>query len=128
MKIKNDKLIIQIICALIAIGLWVLVMVDENPLNTTTYSKMPVKIENIDVLNRGTKTYELMDKIDSFNVNVKVRGLKNDLLKLEQKNIKATAKLTQFKEVANSVLVEIDVPSNMEVIEVSPKYLTLNIE
>lgn len=128
MKIKNDKLIIQIICVLIAIGLWVLVMVDENPMNTNTYSKIPVKIDNIEVLNRGNKTYELMDKIDSFNVNVKVRGLKNDLLKLEHKSIKATAKLTQFKEGANSVLVEIDIPSNMEVVEVSPKYLTLNIE
>lgn len=128
MKIKNDKIIIQVICALVAVVLWVLVMARENPLNDKTFTKIPVAIENTEALTKGSASYMLMENKDSFTVNVKISGLRNDLSKLEAKDIKATAKITDFKEGLNSLLVEIEVPNDMKVETISPKTITCTID
>ena len=128
MKIKNDKIIIQVICALVAVGLWVLVMIDKNPMNEKQFYKIPVAIKNIEALTKGSTDYMLMENKDSFTVNVKVSGLHNDLLNLQAKDIKATAEITDFKEGLNSLLVEVEVPNEMKVNVVSPKYITCTID
>ncbi len=130
MKVKNDKILIQVICALVAVGMWVLVMVDKNPLNEKTFNKIPVTIKNTEALTKGSASYTLMENKDSFTVNVKVKGLHNDLLKLQSKDIKATAEITDFKEGINSLLVEVEIPNSndMKVEVVSPKSITCTIE
>jgi len=128
MKIKNDKIIIQVICALVAVGLWVLVMIDKNPMGEKPFYRIPVTIKNVEALTRGSTSYMLMENKDSFTVNVKVKGLYNDLLKLQAKDIKATAEITDFKEGLNSLLVEIEVPNEMKVDVITPKYITCTID
>jgi len=129
MKIKNDKIIIQVICALVAVGLWVLVMIDKNPMGEKPFYRIPVTIKNVEALTRGSTSYMLMENKDSFTVNVKVKGLYNDLLKLQAKDIKATAEITDFKEGLNSLVVEVEIPNNdMKVDVISPKNITCTID
>ncbi len=128
MKIKNDKIVIQVICALVAVGLWMLVMIDKNPMGDRTFNKIPVTINNIEALNRGDTKYVIMNDSKAFTVNVSVKGLYEDLLKLQSKDIKAAAEITDFNEGSNSFVVEIELPKDMELKTVSPRYITCTIE
>ncbi len=128
MKIKNDKIIIHIICILVAVGLWALVMIDKNPLSDKTFYRVPVTIKNIEALTKGSTPYMLMENKDSFSVTVKLSGLLNDLLKVQAKDIKATAEMTSFNEGLNSLLVTVEAPNDMKAEVISSKYITCRIE
>ena len=129
MKIKNDKIIVHVICLIAAIGFWAVVMIGKNPLNSKYFYKVPVTIKDIDVLKKGDVEYVLMEGKDGFTVDVKVTGLNNDLSKLEAKDIKATATmLSNFSEGINSLLVTVEAINDMKAEVISSKYIKCNIE
>ena len=127
MKIKGSNIIIHIICALAAIALWTVVMVDKNPINNKTFARIPVTITNADAV-KNNGTYMIMDDLEKFTVNVTVSGLNNSLTNLETKDIKATAKIVQLKEGTNQVNVEVELPKDMEVKSISPNSLSYTVE
>lgn len=128
MKIKNDKIIIHIICLIVAIGLWLLVMIRENPTNDKIFYRVPVAIKNAESLKKGDIDYVMTEDKNSFTVNVKVTGLLNDLAKVEAKDIRANAILTNFNEGPNYLYVTVETINNMKAEVISSKYITCTIE
>ncbi len=128
MKIKNNKLIIQIICGLIAVGLWFMVMLSVNPAMTQSIYNIPIEINNLDMLTSGSSTFMLMDDIDELAVDVRVSGLKNTLLDIQSDDIKATAEITNFREGTNTFEIRISTPSQVEVENVNPQFISLSID
>lgn len=130
MKIlKNDKIIVHVICLIIAIVFWALIMIGKNPLNSKYFYKVPVTIKDADVLKKGDIEYMLMENKDSFTVDVKVTGLNTDLSKLTAKDIKASATmLSNFNEGTNSLLVTVEAINDMKAEVISTRYIKCNIE
>lgn len=129
MKIKNDKIIVHVICLIVAIGFWALIMISKNPLNSKYFYKVPVTIKDADVLRKDDIEYKLMESKDSFTVDVKVTGLNSDLSKLEAKDIRASATmLSNFNEGTNSLLVTVESLNDMKAEVISTKYIKCTIE
>lgn len=129
MKIKNDKIIVHVICLVVAIGFWALIMISKNPLNSKYFYKVPVTIKDADILRKGDIEYKLMESKDSFTVDVKVTGLNSDLSKLEAKDIRASATmLSNFNEGPNSLLVTVESLNDMKAEVISTKYIKCTIE
>lgn len=127
--IKNDKIIVHVICLIIAIVFWALIMIGKNPLNSKYFYKVPVTIKDADGLKKGDIEYMLMENKDSFTVDVKVTGLNTDLSKLTAKDIKASATmLSNFNEGTNSLLVTVEAINDMKTEVISTKYIKCNIE
>lgn len=127
--IKNDKIIVHVICLIIAIVFWALIMIGKNPLNSKYFYKVPVTIKDADDLKKGDIEYMLMENKDSFTVDVKVTGLNTDLSKLTAKDIKASATmLSNFNEGTNSLLVTVEAINDMKAEVISTKYIKCNIE
>lgn len=129
MKIKNDKIIVHVICLIVAIGFWALIMIGKNPLNSKYFYKVPVTIKDADVLRKDDIEYKLMENKDSFTVDIKVSGLNTDLSKLEAKDIRASATmLSNFNEGINSLLVTVETINDMKAEVISTKYIKCTIE
>jgi|GEM_PF-330124 len=129
MKIKNDKIIVHVICLIVAIGFWALIMIGKNPLNSKYFYKVPVTIKDADILKKGDIEYKLMENKDSFTVDIKVSGLNTDLSKLEAKDIRASATmLSNFNEGINSLLVTVETINDMKAEVISTKYIKCTIE
>ena len=129
MKIKNDKIIVHVICLVVAIGFWALIMISKNPLNSKYFYKVPVTIKDADILRKGDVEYKLMESKDSFTVDVKVTGLNSDLSKLEAKDIRASATmLSNFNEGTNSLLVTVEALNDMKAEVISTKYIKCTIQ
>lgn len=127
MKVKNDKILIQIACVCIAIVLWANVIIEENPKMENTITTIPISVKNISALEQSNMVF--MDDIDDFTVNVRISGYREELLKISKKDITATIDLLgNFTEGTNKIQVDVNVPGNVELIDYSPKYLTCKIE
>ncbi|QSX06183.1 hypothetical protein JYG23_01585 [Sedimentibacter sp. zth1] len=130
MKVKNDKWIVRILCALGAITLWVLVMMKVNPLWKNDFNNIKVNINDLSSLeNQG---YVLMNEKSDFKVDVKISGLKNNLLKFNSRDIIATIDLNDIrgidKEGIHHLPVKIQDIENFEITSYSPIYITCNVE
>ncbi len=129
MKIKNDKIVVHIVCVVAAIVFWAIIMIGKNPLNSKYFYKVPVTVKDAEGLKKGDIEYILMENKDSFTVDVKVTGLNTDLSKLTAKDIKASATmLSNFNEGTNSLLVTVEAINDMKAEVVSTKYIKCNIE
>lgn len=130
MKIKDDKFIVKIVCALIAIVLWVLAIMQVNPPWDYEFSNIKVNVKNIAKLEDGN--YVLMEDVNNFIVKVKLSGLKNNLLKIKSSDIVATIDLNKIvgkdKSGEHRIPVEITSLDNFEVLSFSPMYITCTVE
>lgn len=130
MKVKNDKWIIKVLCALGTITLWVLVMTKVNPIVKNNYDHIKVNISNLGILEN--QEYVLMNDTNDFTVNVKVSGLKNNVLELSSNDIKASIDLkdivTENKEGIHNLPIKIQNIDNIEITGYSPAYIPCLIE
>ncbi|HOT22083.1 MAG TPA: hypothetical protein PLD67_05880, partial [Sedimentibacter sp.] len=62
MKIKNDKLVIQITCLIVAFVLWMIVMLVTNQTLEQSYPNVSVTIRNLSALEKSNLVIMNQDK------------------------------------------------------------------
>ena len=127
MKIKNDKLFIQITCLIVAIVLWMTVMLVTNQTLEETYANVNVTIKNLSTLENSNLIMMNQDK-ENITVTVKATGLTEQLEKISSRDFSAYIDVLGFKEGINNAKVEIVGPSGVEISSVYPTQIACNIE
>ena len=127
MKIKNDKLFIQITCLVVAIVLWMTVMLVTNQTLEETYANVNVTIRNLSTLENSNLIMMNQDK-ENITVTVKATGLTEQLEKISSRDFSAYIDVLGFKEGINNAKVEIVGPSGVEIASVYPTQIACNIE
>ena len=88
MKIKNDKLFIQITCLVVAIVLWMTVMLVTNQTLEETYANVNVTIRNLSTLENSNLIMMNQDN-QNITVTVKATGLTEQLEKISSRDFSA---------------------------------------
>lgn len=127
MKIKNDKLFIQITCLVVAIVLWMTVMLVTNQTLEETYANVNVTIRNLSTLENSNLIMMNQDK-ENITVTVKATGLTEQLEKISSRDFSAYIDVLGFKEGINNAKVEIVGPSGVEIASIYPTQIACNIE
>jgi len=127
MKIKNDKILIQITCLIVSIVLWVFIMIDDNPIQDGTITNVPVTIKNLTALENSNLILMNSDK-DQLTVIVKVKGTFNEISKLSKSDFTASIDVLGFSEGITNAKVDISGPSGIEITNTYPSQVACNIE
>lgn len=127
MKIKNDKIVIQITCLIVSIVLWMFIMVEDNPTQDKTFTNIPVTIKNLTALENSNLVLMNSDK-EHLTVSVKVRGTIDELSKLNRNDFAAYIDVLGFTEGITNAKVDISGPSGVEITNTYPAQIPCNIE
>lgn len=110
----------------LAVVLWFLVVIINDPQDTTTFSNIAVKLTNTELLAQENKVYEVLDNTDT--VSVKIRAPKSVIDQLRASDIVAEAdvrKLTDINTIAIDYSVNI---AGVETIDGNHDVVRLNVE
>jgi YbbR domain-containing protein len=127
MKIKNDKIVIQITCLAVSIALWMFIMVVDNPIRDGYIYNVPVTIRNLSALENSNLVLMNSDK-DHLAITVKVKGTIDQISKLKNSDFSAYIDVLGFSEGIHNTKVEVSGPSGVEVINTNPSQIVCNIE
>ncbi len=127
-KFKDNNMLAKILSLVIAILLWSYVMGVENPNESITIRNVRVNFQNMESLEQ--KGLILLSPSEQF-VNIKISGKKNDLDKIRQGSIYATADLEGYGVGDSRVRVDTRFESNpgtVQVESVSPRDVLVSID
>ncbi|WP_313343547.1 CdaR family protein [Sedimentibacter sp.] len=127
MKIKNDKIIIQITCLVVSVVLWAIIMIDTKPPMKETINSVPVTIRNLSALENSNLIMMNSDK-DNLTINVNVEGSPDQVSKLKRGDFSAYIDVLGFPEGITNAKVEITGPSGVEILSTYPAQIACNIE
>lgn len=127
MKIKNDKLVIQVTCLVVSVILWIIIMVETSPLLNNTYTNIPVTIKNLSALENSNLVMMNTDK-DNLTVIVKVEGYGEQLNNIKKGDFTAYIDVYGFGEGITNAKVEISGPNGVEIVNTYPSQIACNIE
>lgn len=127
MKIKNDKLVIQVTCLIVSVILWIFIMVETSPLLNNTYTNIPVTIKNISALENSNLVLMNTDK-DNLTVSVKVEGYGEQLNNIKKGDFTAYIDVYGYGEGITNAKIEISGPSGVEIVNTYPSQIACNIE
>ncbi|WMJ76398.1 MULTISPECIES: CdaR family protein [unclassified Sedimentibacter] len=127
MKIKNDKILIQITCLVVSVILWMFIMVETNPPFEQYYNSIPVTIKNLSALENSNLVLMNSDK-DHFMVNVKVKGTSDQFTNIANSDFSAYIDLLGFSEGITNAKIEVSGPSGLEITNFYPSQIACNIE
>jgi len=127
MKIKNDKLVIQITCLIVAFVLWMIVMLVTNQTLEQSYPNVSVTIRNLSALEKSNLVIMNQDK-ENITVTVKATGLTEQLEKISSRDFSAYIDVLGFNEGIRNAKVEVVGPSGVDVVGVYPSQIACNIE
>jgi len=127
MKIKNDKLVIQITCLIVAFVLWMIVMLVTNQTLEQSYPNVSVTIRNLSALEKSNLVMMNQDK-ENITVTVKATGLTEQLEKISSRDFSAYIDVLGFNEGITNAKVEVVGPSGVDVVGVYPSQIACNIE
>jgi YbbR domain-containing protein len=127
MKIKNDKIIIQITCLIVSIGLWVFVMIQTKPLQEAPITNVAVVIKHLNELESSNMVLMNSDK-DHLTVTVKVKGSIDQISKLKNSDFSASIDVLGFPEGVNNAKIDVVGPSGVEIIGTNPSQISCNVE
>lgn len=127
MKIKNDKLVIQITCLIVAIVLWITVMLVTNQTLEQSYTNVAVTIRNLSTLENSNLVMMNQDK-ENITVTVKATGLTEQLNNISSRDFSAYIDIKGFKEGTTNAKVEVVGPNGVDVVSVFPEQISCSIE
>ena len=127
MKIKNDKIVIQITCLIVSVILWIIIMVETNPLLDDTYTNVPVTIRNLTALENSNLILMNTDK-DHMTVNIKVKGYGEQLNNISKGDFSAYIDVLGYGEGITNAKVEVVGPTGVEIVSSYPSQVACNIE
>lgn len=112
---NKQKLIVQIVCLLLSIGLWFYVTNIENPIRTYELNRVPVELVNKSELKAAGLA---LSPNQQFYVNLKIEGNSQDLFSISKSDFRVIIDLSKFalKEGENEYGVSIvEAPSNIRI-------------
>lgn len=127
MKIKNDNLIIRVICLIISIVFWVMIMIDTDPKQTMTITDIPIAIRNLPSL-ENTNLVLMNQNTDNFIANVTISANIAQLNKVSRNDFTAYIDVLGFQEGTTNAEVKIFGPSGVEIKTKSPTYIACDID
>jgi len=127
MKIKNDKIIIQITCLIVSVILWAVIIYNTNPPMKETINSVPVTIRNLSTLESSNLILMNADK-DNLTINVNVEGPPDLVSGLRRGDFSAYIDVEGFGEGIRSAEIYVTGPSGVEILSKSPSQIVCNIE
>ena len=92
-RFLTSNLSLKIISVIAAIILWLYAVSELNPETTKTINDIPVEIINMDALNEKNLT---LAEDPASSISIRIRGLVNDIRKVNTSNIKAILDLGEI--------------------------------
>lgn len=126
-KLKSDKIFVQIACLIVSISLWVMVMVDINPMFEKNFTNVPVSVRNLSVLESSNMAFMNNDK-DNLTVNIKVRGYGSQLNNLTKSDFSAYIDVLGFSEGISNANVVVLGPNGVEIESYYPTQIACKID
>lgn len=127
MKIEKDKIMIQSICLLLALALWIFVMVEINPKIDKDFVSVPVSIRNEQVL--ADNGFAIVDpEKENYTIDIKVSGYRSDLIEISQEDIVAYIDVLGYVEGDRRIPIELKVPDGIEIKERSREHILTKVE
>ena len=123
-EIKNN-LSIKIFALIIAIILWSYVMSEENPIKPKEIRNVKVQLTNTSSLDRENL---MIISPEEAKVNIRVKGKVKTLNDLSGDDFIVTADLSGYKEGDWKVPVYVEVPSDVKLVDYSPKEILFKFE
>lgn len=121
----RNNMVLKIISLLIAIFLWVYVMGEVDPTATQTIRDIPVSLLNEDWLEDN----ELAIKGSrDFTVDIIVEGSRAELNRMDRSEITAEADLFGYAKGRNRVPVQVEVPSDLTLREITTPNINVTLE
>lgn len=127
MKIKNDKILIQVTCLIVSVVLWAIIMITDQVTITETIKSVPVTIRSLSTLENSNLTLMNADK-DNLTVNVNVSGSPKLVSSLKRGDFSAHIDVLGFKEGINNAKIEIIAPNGVTIESTYPTQIACNIE
>ena len=118
-RFPKKNMTAKILAVIFAIILWIFVMNEQNP-PIEMFFQAPLEVRNLSgsLVANDTPDY----------VRVKIRGPRSVVAGMSQQDIKAYVDLKGLTEGENIVKVHTSVPANLEVVEVVPDKLAVNLD
>ena len=90
---NKQKLVVQIVCILISIGLWIYVTNIENPIRAYSLTKVPVNLKNLDALKEsGLAVYPN----EEYYVTLQLEGQSQEYLNMQRSDFKLEVDLSEY--------------------------------
>lgn len=125
---NKQKVIVQLVCLLLSLGLWIYVTNIENPIKSYELSRVPVEIKNSDSLKDAGLA---LSPNQDFYVNLKIEGNSQDLFSIDKSDFTISVDLSEFvlKNGENKVAVNIEeAPSTVKIKNSTGLTITVNTE
>ena len=90
----KNNLDLKLLAFFTAVLLWLIVVNVDNPVNSKTFSQVPVTVEHSEVLTEQSKTYQILDNTQAVNVTVYAK--RRTLSKIKTDDIKVTADIKEM--------------------------------
>ncbi|TZE81311.1 YbbR-like domain-containing protein [Calorimonas adulescens] len=123
----SKDLPLKLFCILVAFILWLYVMGVENPQITYSFNNIPVQLSNEDKL---AKSDLILQGLKDDEVDIRIKGRRNDILKLNSSKISASVDLGEVDGPGSiSLPVKVTgIPSNIDLVSVNPQTVTVDVD
>lgn len=122
---KSYNIMTKAISVVAALVLWMYVIGEVNPEIVQELKNVQVDLVNMENL---TQTGLIIMDQDYYSVNVKVRGRRSDINNITADTIHALADMRGFGQGQNSIPVEVNLPSNLQLEEINPLQIKVTID
>ena len=125
---NKQKIIVQLVCLLLSLGLWIYVTNIENPIKSYELSRVPVEIKNADSLKDAGLA---LSPNQEFYVNLKIEGNSQDLFSVDKSDFTISVDLNEFvlKNGENKIAVNIEnSPSTVKIKNSNGLTITIKTE
>lgn len=125
---NKQKIIVQLVCLLLSLGLWIYVTNIENPIKSYELSRVPVEIKNADSLKDAGLA---LVPNQQFYVNLKIEGNSQELFSVDKSDFTISVDLNEFvlKSGENKIAVNIEnAPSTVKIKNSNGLTITINTE
>ena len=125
---NKQKVIVQLVCILLSLGLWIYVTNIENPIKSYELNNVPVEILNSNSLQDSGLA---LVPNQNFYVNLKIEGNTQDLFNVDKDSFKIIVDLSEYvlKKGENKVAVNIkESPSSITIKNSNGLTISVNTE
>ena len=125
---NKQKIIAQVVCILISVGLWVYITNIENPIRTYDLTKVPVKLINIDSLKESKLT---LSPNKEYYVTLKLEGQSQEIFNVERKDFEIEVDLSEYALNVGEKKIQVNIvdsPENITIKNSSALAIDLQIE
>ena len=113
--VKENNLMVKLVCLLLSFGLWIYISNIENPIKQYTITNIPVQIVNLDVLKEDNLT---LAPDQNFTISLTIQGTSTNIYSINKSQFTVVANLSNYtlKSGDNSIPVEItNSPNNVNI-------------